>query len=212
MPSGDPLACLLGLSSSSLVVPRWSVLGSLVLRVLSVVDMRGVVRWIRTAPCSDPALGRGSRSWRGVLLALVVGLGLICFRFGQIRSLVSGAGPWLRFRSDFSPGLMAYPVGGLRAALCRFLRRCDAPLGICPEMSQGRRADARAAPQINSISTPAVQPSPKAQVRLDARDFGPDCARQAPPAPGLLPAAHLLGRPSMATGGAAGRLRPKRRR
>ena len=60
--------------------------------------------------------------------------------------------------------------------------------------------------------TPAVQPSPKAQVRLDARDFGPDCcARQAPPAPGLLPAAHLLGRPSMATGGAAGRLRPKRR-
>ena len=122
------------------MVPRWSVLGSLVLRVLSVVDMRGVVRWIRTAPCSDPALGRGSRSWRGVLLALVVGLGLICFRFGQIRSLVSGAGPWLRFRSDFSPGLMAYPVGGLRAALCRFLRRCDAPLGICPETSQGRRA------------------------------------------------------------------------
>ena len=59
--------------------------------------------------------------------------------------------------------------------------------------------------------TPTLQPSPKAQVRLDARDFGPDCARQAPPAPGLLPAAHLLGRPSMATGGAAGRLRPKRR-
>ena len=41
-------------------------------------------------------------------------------------------------------------------------------------------------------------------------DFGPDCARQAPPAPGLLPAAHLLGRPPTATGGAAGEGRRKK--
>ena len=197
MPSGDPLACLLGLSSSSLVVPRWSVLGSLVLRVLSVVDMRGVVRWIRTAPCSDPALGRGSRSWRGVLLALVVGLGLICFRFGQIRSLVSGAGPWLRFRSDFSPGLMAYPVGGLRAALCRFLRRCDAPLGICPEKSQGRRADKDAAPQIIFISYtsgPAITKGPGTlgctRFRPGLRSSGATCSRTTSSSPSAGPPLH----------------------
>ena len=179
------------------MVPRWSVLGSLVLRVLSVVDMRGVVRWIRTAPCSDPALGRGSRSWRGVLLALVVGLGLICFRFGQIRSLVSGAGPWLRFRSDFSPGLMAYPVGGLRAALCRFLRRCDAPLGICPETSQGRRADARAAPQINSISytdAPAITKGPGTlgctRFRPGLRSSGATCSRTTSSSPSAGPPLH----------------------
>ena len=97
LPSGNPLACLPGLSSSSLVVPRWSVLDSLVLRVLSVVDMRGVIRWIRTTPCSDPALDRDSRSRYGFLLALVAALGLTCFRFGQIRS----------------PGIRGWPLASL---------------------------------------------------------------------------------------------------
>ena len=143
------------------------------------------------------ALGRGPRSWRGVLLALVVGLGLICFRFGQIRSLVSGAGPWLRFRSDFSPGLMAYPVGGLRAALCRFLRRCDAPLGICPEKSQGRRADKDAAPQIIFISYtsgPAITKGPGTlgctRFRPGLRSSGATCSRTTSSSPSAGPPLH----------------------
>ena len=53
------------------------------------------------------------------------------------------------------------------------------------------------------IPVRSKQPSPKAQGRLDARDFGPDCARRAPSAPGLPPGMAAAGRLWPAGGPAA---------
>ena len=173
------------------MVPCRSVLGSLVLRVLSAVDMRGVVRRIRTTPCSDPALGRDSRSRYGFLLALVAALGLICFRFGRIRSPGIRGWPLASLPIRFPSWPDGHPVGGLRAALCRFLRRCDAPLGVRPEKSRGRRADKDAAPQIYSIFTPTPQPS--AQTRRfwpGLRSSGATCSRTTSSSPSAGPPLH----------------------